>query len=171
MKPKIYILVGNIAAGKSTYCKQAARKGFIICNDDAVVNAVHCDDYTLYDKSLKLLYKSIEHQILIASLAMGRSVIVDRGLSMSLSGRKRWLSLAESFDIACDAVIFPMDLPAIHAQRRWNSDPRGHDLAYWTKVAELFHKKYIRPSQEEGFANVYDITFEWIQSGGIICGN
>jgi len=53
---KIQILVGMIASGKSTYSKHAARLGFIVVNDDAIVNAVHGEDYTLYDKKLKLLW-------------------------------------------------------------------------------------------------------------------
>jgi dephospho-CoA kinase len=77
---KIQVLVGMIASGKSTYAKNAARRGVICVNDDAVVNLVHADDYTLYDKSLKILYKSIENHIISMALAMSRTVLVDRGL-------------------------------------------------------------------------------------------
>ena len=66
--------------------KNAAKQGFIIINDDAIVNMLHADNYILYDKKLKLLYKTIENQIISVALAMGHSVLIDRGLNVSKEG-------------------------------------------------------------------------------------
>ena len=56
----IKVLVGHISSGKTTYSSQCAREGWVIINDDAIVNAVHGGDYTLYDKQWKPLYKGCE---------------------------------------------------------------------------------------------------------------
>ena len=40
-RPKVEILVGPIASGKSTYLKHRVSQGAITINDDAIVNAVH----------------------------------------------------------------------------------------------------------------------------------
>jgi predicted kinase len=157
-----------IASGKSTYAKQAARKGAICMNDDAIVNMLHADDYTLYDKSLKVLYKTIENQVIGTALAMNRVVLVDRGLNVSLEGRRRWLALARSYDVPCEAIVFPFASPTVHAERRFKSDHRGHDFDYWLRVADLHASQYTPPSIAEGFSHIHQISFAEIQQGRVI---
>ena len=165
---KLQVLVGMIASGKSTYAKHAARRGVICLNDDAVVNLLHADDYTLYDKGLKLLYKTVENHIIGTALAMRRTVIVDRGLNVSVWGRRRWLALAKSFDVPCEALVFKNEGPHVHARRRADSDSRGHDLAYWLDVAQAHHDSYSTPTKAEGFDNIHSITWEEIKEGKVI---
>jgi predicted kinase len=165
---KLQVLVGMIASGKSTYCRSAARQGIICVNDDAIVNMLHADDYTLYDTDLKVLYKSVENHVIGTGLAMGRSVIVDRGLNVSLAGRRRWLALAQSFDVPCEAIVFKNNGPEEHARRRTLSDGRGHTWEYWLRVAELHDSLYVPPTKEEGFDAIYDIGFAEIQQGKVI---
>lgn len=159
---KLQVLCGMVASGKSTYCRSAAKKGLICVNDDEIVNMLHGNDYTLYNEKLKLLYKSVENHIVGTGLAMGRSVIVDRGLNVSPQGRRRWIALANSFDVPCEAIVFKNDGPKIHASRRFASDCRGHSIQYWERVAELHDSLYIPPSVEEGFDAVYNIEFDEI---------
>ncbi len=169
MEAKIQVLVGPIAAGKSSYCKNAARKGYITVNDDAVINLVHGGDYTLYDKSLKILYKSIENNIIGIALAMNRTVVVDRGLNVSVHGRRRWLALAKSFDVPCEAIVFKKEKPSIHAKRRYNSDSRGHTYEYWLKAAQFHNSIFDKPSRlEEGFAAIHKISWKEIMGGKVI---
>lgn len=165
---KLQILCGMVASGKSTYCRFAARQGIISVNDDAIVTMLHADDYTLYSTDLKLLYKSVENHIIATALAMGRSVVVDRGLNLSPEGRRRWIALAHSFDVPCEAIIFKNDGPECHARRRANADNRGHSLEYWTRVAEYHNSLYIPPAIEEGFDAIYNISFDDIQQGKVI---
>lgn len=165
---KLQVLVGMIASGKSTYCQSAAKQGVICVNDDAIVNMLHADDYTLYNIDLKVLYKSIENHVISTSLAMGRSVIIDRGLNMSLAGRRRWIALARSFDVPCEAILFKNDGPEAHALRRTNSDGRGYSFEYWMRVAEHHNSLYIPPTIDEGFDSIYDIDFSEIQQGKVI---
>src|SRR6516162_2712793 len=156
---KLQVLVGMIASGKSTYARNAARQGVICLNDDAIVNLLHADDYTLYDKGLKVLYKTVENHIIGTALAMRRTVMVDRGLNVSVAGRRRWLALAKSFDVRCEALLFKNEGPVVHAQRRADSDARGHDLAYWLEVAEAHHDSYAPPTLEEGFDRVKAVSW------------
>lgn len=168
---KIYVLVGYIASGKSSYCKNAARSGAIIINDDSIVNMLHAGDYTLYDKELKFLYKVTENQILGTSLAMHRTVIIDRGLNVSKRGRQRWIALAKSFDVQCEAIVFHHDKLAVHAKRRFESDNRGHSYEYWLNVANEHNKIYEEPTRDEGFDAVHYINFEDVKCGVIILDN
>lgn len=165
---KVQVLVGPIASGKSTYARNAARNGFLCMNDDAIVNMLHADDYTLYDERLKVLYKTLENQIIGTALAMQRIVLVDRGLNCSINGRKRWVALANSFDVPCEAVVFLNEGPEVHARRRTESDSRGHSYEYWLNCAKRHHSDYSVPSVEEGFAVVHHISFAEIQQGRVI---
>ena len=164
---KLQILIGMIASGKSSYCKNAARQGIICMNDDAIVNMLHGDEYTLYDKDLKPFYKSIENHIVASALLMKRTIIVDRGLSISVKGRKRWIALAKSFDVPCEAIVFKNEGPEVHAKRRHSSDARGHDYDYWLKVSSKHFENYEAPSLLEGLDSIYQVSFEEIKSGKI----
>lgn len=168
MKPKIYVLVGMIASGKSTYCKNAAKHGQVIMNDDAIVNMLHADDYTLYDKKLKILYKSIENNIISLGLCMGKTVVIDRGLNVSSSARQRWIAIARSFDVPCEAIVFPKDKNEIHAKRRFESASRGHSYDYWLDVANEHASQYQTPTGVEGFDDIHFITYDEIVNGRII---
>jgi predicted kinase len=165
---KIQLLVGEVASGKSTYAKNAARMGIIIINDDSIVNTVHADEYTLYNTKLKPLYKSVENHILSIALALGRSVLVDRGLNGSVHGRQRWIAMARSLDVSCDAVVFPFDGEDVHADRRFNHDPRGHDFTYWLDVVKAHRSEYQEPSLSEGIDAIHSITFDEIKEGKVI---
>jgi predicted kinase len=165
MSGKMQVLCGMIASGKSSYCKNAALQGGIIMNDDAIVNLLHAGNYSLYDKSLKILYKTTDNHIIGMALAMNKTVLVDRGLNIDAAGRRRWVALAKSFDVPVEALCFVNEGPEIHAQRRFNSESRGHSLDYWTKVAMFHNAKYQEPSKEEGFDEIHYINFSMISDG------
>ena len=143
-KPRLELLVGNIASGKSTYCKKAADEGFIIINDDAIVNAVHAGNYKLYNEDLKPLYKSTENAILNTALAMKQSVIIDRP-NHTAAMRRRYIGIAHSFDVPVHVVMFAWAEPEVHAQRRFDSDSRGLTLEDWLYVANYHQDNYEEP--------------------------
>jgi predicted kinase len=167
----VQILVGMIASGKSTYCRWAAKQGAIIVNDDAVVNAVHANHYELYDKSLKVLYKSTENHLVTMGLALGKTVVVDCARNLNPKTRKRWIALAQIFDTPCIAIVFPSEIPSIHASRRMQSDSRGYSFEYWRQVAEKHWESYQYPAMTEGFDTIHAITFEDMQKGTLIWNN
>lgn len=156
---EVEVLIGMIASGKSTWAKARAKEGWIIINDDSIVCGVHANQYTLYQKSLKPLYKSIEDHILHTSIAMGKNVVIDRGVDISASSRKRWIVIAKSLDVTVRGVWFDVFGPEVHAKRRALSDSRGHSYDYWLKVANAHAARYDQPSLEEGFDQV--VTKKW----------
>lgn len=165
---KMIVLCGMVASGKSTYCRNAARAGQLILNDDAIVTMLHGDEYTLYNKDFKILYKSVENHIISTALAMGKTILVDRGLNVSLQGRQRWIALARSFDVDCEAIVFPHDGVETHARRRHDGESRGHKYDYWLMVADAHNKVYTTPTVEEGFSKVHRINFDEILAGKVI---
>lgn len=157
---EMQVLCGQIASGKSTYCRQAANHGAIILNDDSIVTALHAGNYKLYKKELKPLYKSIENCLISTSLSMGLSIVVDRP-NFSVNMRKRYISIAKSFDCPVKIVLFKREDPEIHGRRRFESESRGHTLEYWTNVAKEHERLFEFPNKElEGFDEIFEWNFQ-----------
>ena len=154
MNNKIFMLIGNIASGKSTWCKQfkSTHLETIIINDDAVVELIEGDEHG-YSQKFKRLYKSIEDAILRTGIFLGVDIIVDRP-HMSETSRKRVLGIASSLDIPVIAVMFKVELPEIHAKRRFDNNSRGHDYDDWLKVAHKKNKEFVQPTLKEGFYEI-----------------
>lgn len=74
--PKLEILFGPVASGKSTYSRRRASDGALIANDDAIVLAVHGGEYSLYAKELKPVYKALRGLVAQFGAALGRDVII-----------------------------------------------------------------------------------------------
>lgn len=148
------ILIGNIASGKSTYCRKKAKDGSIIVNDDSIVNCIHANNYQLYCDKLKPLYKSVENQIIVGAVSFNRPIIIDRGLNLTTKSRRRYIGLAHSLDYECYAVIFPFENPEKHAERRINDDGRNYGFDYWCDVAQFKLNQYEEPSTLEGFDKI-----------------
>lgn len=157
--PEICVLVGTVGSGKSTYAKQQARDGWVIVNDDSIVNAVHADQYTLYDEKLKPLYKGVELFVANTALAMGKSVVVDKGLNLSRNARQRWVSFGRSLDLDVQCILFEFFTPEIHAARRTESDARGISYESWLRRVRVHFSMYEEPTVEEGFASI--VTQAW----------
>lgn len=147
------LLIGNIAAGKSTYAMTRAKHGAIIVNDDAIVTALHGGNYLLYTSGLKPLYKHVENSIITMALSFGRDVIVDRPNGSRLT-RARYIGLARSLDAPVRGVLFEKQVAAVHAKRRFNHDARGYTLAQWEAVAKRYDTNYETPQMDEGFDGI-----------------
>lgn len=162
---EIQVLIGLIGSGKSTYSQKMAAKGAIIICDDLIVNAVHANNYLLYDKGLKVLYKSIENHIASIAATFNRTIVVDSGRNISTQARQRWLAIARSIDVPCIAIVFPKEDVETHAHRRWQSDDRGYDYSYWLRVVREHNSNYSEPTLEEGFSKITHI--KWGDIDGI----
>lgn len=164
---KIQILVGMIASGKSTYAKNAAKHGYLVMCDDAVVTMLYGGDYTLYKKDDKIIHKSIENCIVSCCLLANKKIIIDRGLNISKKSRKRWIVLANSFDVSVDVVVFNNEGPEIHAERRFKSDHRGYNLNYWFEVANKHYNSWDDPSKDEGIGMINKISWDELTAGKV----
>lgn len=165
MKPEVQILLGPVASGKSTYSQNAAKSGVVIVNDDAIVLGCHGGDYSLYDKKLKPLYKSCENNLIVTALALGRSVVVDRGVNGRRRSRQRLLGLAHSLDVPVTAVLFQNEGAEVHARRRASSDGRGYGYEYWLRVAEAHEREFEAITESEGFSLVIAAPWSRVSSG------
>lgn len=161
--PHVQLTVGMVGSGKSTYALNCARAGFVVVNDDSIVESVH-SDYGLYDASLKPIYKAVGQTILTHAIALGRPVVIDTGSRNRLT-RSRWVSLAKALDVPVFAVVFPFSTPEEHAQRRFDSDSRGYSYDKWLNVIHRHIQEWESVTLSEGFDVVVEADWESISRG------
>ncbi len=141
--PRMEILVGPIASGKSTYARDRATAGDLVVCDDAIVTAVHGGSYAGYDETFKPLYCNIEVAIVTHAAMLRRAVIIDTG-GRTRSKRARFSALGRSLGFEVGVVLFPWASASEHARRRMASDPRGMTYDDWLRVA-LAHEREFQP--------------------------
>ena len=151
----IEVLIGMIASGKGTWARKRAQEGWLVMNDDAIVTMLHGGDYTLYEKTLKPIYKSIENHIVQAAVLMGKNIVIDRGMDHTIAARQRWIALGRAFDTPVRAVLFERFPASVHGERRQKSDSRGHEDGYWLKVALAHEARWEDPTCKEGFSEIF----------------
>lgn len=145
---KLILLYGNIASGKSTLSRDLAKAGCVVVNNDSVVTMLHGGMYELYDEKLKPLYKGIEKFIIEEALKEGIDVVIDRTLAKRKT-REAFISLGKKYNAEIMLLETGWGDPAVHAERRFNSDSRGLTYETWLGVAETKDKTRDLISEEE----------------------
>lgn len=157
--PCLYVLVGNVASGKSTYCREVAGqlgRSNIIVNDDAIVAALHGGITNTYYPNLRALYKSVQREAIVTGLLLGCNVFVD-STNVTVRRRHKLIELARDCGARAGAVVFARLAPQQHAERRFKHDSRGYTLESWLKVAELCESEYEPVTNGEGFRDIVNI--------------
>jgi predicted kinase len=156
--PTMYVLVGMIASGKSTFSLRLAEQGALVINDDAFTSALHGGDYSGYDRKLRPVYKAMLNHGIRLGLLAGRDVLVD-STNLSVRTRKKLIELARECDARCVAVTFEVMSPEVHARRRFRADNRGASAEQWLAVAQAHFAEYVPVSISEGFDAITEGAF------------
>ncbi len=153
--PKIEVLIGMIASGKSTYARTRADAGALIVAHDDLTAMLH--GRYRFEPGLRACYRSMEQWIVHDGLAAGRDVVIDR-THLTRESRARWVAFARNHyrDVRVVAVAFRILHPAEHAARRFGADPRGRSFDDWLGVAMHHHAQAVAEplSDDEGFDQV-----------------
>lgn len=143
---ELIILTGNVGCGKSTKALEFAKQGYVIVNDDAISTMVGGGDYSLYDKSKKYLYKSIELYCVDLGLGTNRSVVVDMPNMKSIS-RSRFIDIGKRYKI--DIISYDWGRGKFKDLLRRQEESRGYK--YWNEAFFRKEQEYEEPTLEEGF--------------------
>jgi predicted kinase len=155
--PKIIFIIGNIGSGKSTWTKKHN-----IDNSYAIVSY----DKTRYDLGngkyvfnhiLEPWVSKIEYLKCQSFMEQRFDIIVDN-TSMSRKMRKPFITLAKKYCYTVDAYIFPDLGKEIHVKRRLNNPHGKFSRALWEEVYDTMKKAFQRPSHDEGFTNIFDLS-------------
>jgi hypothetical protein len=163
--PKIEILVGMIASGKSTYARERARQGALVVSHDDLTAMLHAE--YRYEQELRGFYRKLEEAIAVEAIVAGRDVLIDR-THLTRESRARWVAFKNNAmlpldswrDLSVVAVTFPIWPAHVHATRRYEADARGRTFLEWHKVA-LHHAEQAQTEpldwRAEGFSEAKEI--------------
>lgn len=137
---KLYITIGLIGSGKSTWAKK-----FAIENPNTKI--VSGDDlremfagYYLYDINFESILPTITRQIIVELLAAGYDVVLDE---CNLSRSNRELLVTSLNGIDCTAVVFVPKSKEWHLNNRYKH-LRGYTFEQWDEVfdkhIEIFNR-------------------------------
>lgn len=132
-KPKIEVLVGMIASGKSTYARKRAAEGALVVSHDDLTAMLH--GCYRYESDLKPTYRAMMADLAWHGLLAGRDVVIDR-THLDRDSRSFWVGAAKRWEVAIVAVVFPRSDARTHALRRLGADNRGRCFNDWLKAAE-----------------------------------
>ena len=91
----LHIMIGLPLSGKSTYCKELQKKGYVVVCPDTVRLAIHGNQFIPIAEPLVWATA----QIMVRSLLMqGHNVVID-ATNTTVERRKMWVNMANEFDI------------------------------------------------------------------------
>jgi len=151
----LYVLVGNIGSGKSTFCKHFLKehKEKIVCTcRDSLRYMIGGGDY-IFDPDLEPFIVISHLRILEAFMNEGFDIIIDE-TNISSVYREDYLELAEYYDYQKIALVFPKLDKETSVSRRLQNDHGDQGREVWEGVWDKFNNKYEEPTKEEGFDEV-----------------
>lgn len=156
-EPRIELLIGMIASGKSTYARKRADEGALVVSHDDLTQMLH--GRYRYEAVLKLPYRAMMREIAYLGLESGRDVVIDR-THLDRGSREFWVITATTAAVPIIAVVFSRMDVETHAFRRLKADGRGRSYDDWLAVASHHEGQAIAEPLEweaEGFTGVINM--------------
>ncbi len=147
---EIQILVGNIASGKSTYCKKHFND-FIILSCDALRYMIGADHY-IYNVCLEPILQKAILDMYVAFQICGKNIIIDE-TNVSMLNRKLFIK-KKKLGYRIKAIVFPRLDMKKSVMRRLCNNHGNTKQAIWEDVWNRFDSRYEEPMLEEGFDEI-----------------
>lgn len=157
---RLVLLVGNIGTGKSTIASKYAKRGYVIINNDDIVNMIHGGEYGLYNFEINHVYKSVTNAILKSAMKLNQNIVIDRTL-MSKNDRKFYIDIAKKNNYTVKCIDFgPGNQESLNRRCQEKSN-RGTTSKTWEIVHNKFYRIYEKPEYSEGFYLIQDAPIEF----------
>ena len=148
------ILVGNIGAGKTTYCNsQLDNDQTIILSKDDLRYSLRAGRY-VYDLNLEdSIHACMQELCKKIMLDTDYDIIIDE-TNMSEEERKPYLRLGRVFNYNKVAIMFPEISKEESIKRRMKKNHGNNSREIWDEVWEKKTQEYTEPSEAEGFNRI-----------------
>jgi predicted kinase len=155
--PKMIILVGPPASGKSTWREKFLRESsetWVVASTDDLVDAWAAERNMTYNEAHgKAPWGSFNKTFKYAvrdALTAGKNLIIDR-TSMSSKNRKDYFkNLPEGYEV--EAVVFVVDQVELERRMKARFEQTGKSVPHVALLS--MNKRYEAPSKEEGFTTI-----------------
>lgn len=146
---KAYVLIGNIASGKSTWAKA---KGLPVVSRDAIRYELGNGEY-LFNRKVEEFITIICNIYISSFLLLEKDVVID-GTNMTVESRTGVIMLLKSQGCEVIAVVFPDRGCADHVRDRMADNHGDTSKEKWETIFWNFKLKYQSPKEEEGFSKI-----------------
>ena len=152
----LYILVGNIGSGKTTWVKKNIKKlNAIILSRDSLRYMLGGGEY-LFDVELEPFVFKAEKANLKIFLNTKRNIVIDE-VGIFIKSRKPYILLAKKYGYKIVAISFPILPKKISVRRRLRNNHGNQEKKIWEIVWTRFNNRYEIPTKKEGFGKVIKI--------------
>jgi predicted kinase len=160
---KLYMLVGNIATGKTTTAKLLCKNDDTVCvSMDSLRYMLKAGDY-VFDPRYENALRVIEDQIINEFMWHNLNIVVDDAKLVCPLQRAELLNQAHEKDYEVICVRMPETSKETCVNRRVKEPHGNYSKEHWGMVWEMFNKAYVKPTKLEGFDAI--LKAEDIRSG------
>lgn len=163
----IYVLIGNIASGKSAFKKQFKEDNpdntSVVCRDN--FRYAFGDGTYLFDRKFEDLIKWMANDYFERLLLLDiQNIIIDethisvKSRSLMFHAYNRLVSSGECYEYTINAIVFPDMGLDVHVGRRLNDNHGDTSRSTWEGVYRGLRDAYEPPSRKEGFDKITYIT-------------
>ena len=160
LKPKFYLMIGNIGSGKSTYITNKLSNATIV-SKDGIRYAFSGGNY-IFDRNLEPIVHSTSVFMARSLCAKQIEEIVLDETNITKKGRSTFINIAKEYDYQVIGIVLPKLDKEVAVARRLTNPHCQPDRELWENVWEKFDNKYNPPSKEEGFDQLIYLTKEAI---------
>lgn len=148
---KLYITIGNVGSGKTTYIKSVIDNEIVISKDD-LRYSLGAGSYIFDVKLEPAVHRSIL-QTLNFFLITNRDIFLDE-TNIDAHYREQFITIAKNHDYKIIALVFPKFNKKLSVDRRMTNPHGCPDRKIWNGVWDKFNKKYDAPTFKEGFDEI-----------------
>jgi predicted kinase len=148
---EILILVGNIASGKSTYCKELAKDGYVILSCDSLRYMIGANTYTFDISKEPILAQTILTMYKLFQ-ELGYNIVIDE-TNMSQIRRAPFIA-NKLHGYKIKAIVFPPRTIDDSVKSRLLNNHGDTPACVWAEVWKRKKEQFQYPSYEEGFDDV-----------------
>jgi predicted kinase len=150
----VTILVGTIAAGKSTLCRDKRDIAQFSRDELRKIFAAEVGKEYIYDlfieKRIDKMIKAAFESLLYLGV---KDIIIDE-TNITIEDRKYFITKAKEFGYVVKAIVFPDLGEDIHVERRLSNNHGDVSEQKWREVYREKKERYEEPTKEEGFDEV-----------------
>jgi tRNA uridine 5-carbamoylmethylation protein Kti12 len=161
---KLFILVGNVASGKTSWIKKYLKfiekeNTPVVLSKDAIRTMMGAGEY-LWDKSLEGVVHDCFIEMLRLFMFQKIDIICDE-TNMRKSTRFKLLSLAHTLGYNSFAVLMPHITMDETIRRRCQGEESawGFSKEIWQEVYKRKDEAFVEPTIDEGFKEIWRPTF------------
>jgi predicted kinase len=150
MKPKLILLVGNIACGKSTVAELLRKEYEFFCISLDGMRRMLGSGMYVYDKRLEPIIQKTEKFMMRHAFDKQLDIVIDDACNVNSYFRNRTISLAKERNYTTAIVEMPhWDKETCIARRLANNFNATYDKELWETVYDKFKRMYDEIYPEE----------------------